>query len=148
MIGQVVVIHLNSKSCAAGFVLSHQAASVGPLRVFGSPYGRWASHNNAFHTKQLDYATMPPILVCSGHHGCFMWIPWEDFYPPLHTTHAGSGRCLFWWGPHSPGIIQAAALLSSTGPPPHPQLLAPVVFICQSGQNVLRIGCPPQIFGQ
>jgi hypothetical protein len=35
--------------------LDHQTASVGQLKVFGSPYGNWGSHNNAFSIGERDY---------------------------------------------------------------------------------------------
>jgi hypothetical protein len=36
--------------------LEHQTASVGQLKVFGSPFGNWGSHNNAFSIGERDYA--------------------------------------------------------------------------------------------
>mmetsp|Transcript_14786 Transcript_14786/g.24165 ORF Transcript_14786/g.24165 Transcript_14786/m.24165 type:complete len:608 (+) Transcript_14786:187-2010(+) len=53
--------------------LQHENASVGGLKIFGSPYGHWSSHNNAFkdtrvsydameHGTQIMVTHMPPIL--------------------------------------------------------------------------------------
>lgn len=38
--------------------LEHEEASVGPVKVFGSPFAYWGSHNNAFMTRTSDYSSM------------------------------------------------------------------------------------------
>jgi hypothetical protein len=39
--------------------LIHEAATVGGLRVFGSPYGNWGSHNRAFKLETIQYDNIP-----------------------------------------------------------------------------------------
>eukprot|EP00026_Physarum_polycephalum_P006958 Phypoly_transcript_07011.p1 GENE.Phypoly_transcript_07011~~Phypoly_transcript_07011.p1 ORF type:complete len:472 (+),score=62.51 Phypoly_transcript_07011:66-1418(+) len=46
---------VNPKSIA---YLEHEEAVVGPVKVFGSPFAYWGSHNNAFMTKMSDYSSM------------------------------------------------------------------------------------------
>mmetsp|Transcript_71538 Transcript_71538/g.220832 ORF Transcript_71538/g.220832 Transcript_71538/m.220832 type:complete len:630 (-) Transcript_71538:125-2014(-) len=42
------------------FYLEHEDALVGGLRIFGSPFGHWGSHNNAFLIRRgLDYNDVP-----------------------------------------------------------------------------------------
>ena len=50
-----------AEACGAGTMayLVHEGAAVGPVRVFGSPYARWGSHNDAF-LGDPDFSAVPP----------------------------------------------------------------------------------------
>lgn len=49
-LGKTRVRELFARHCTFGTVhyLEHETAQVGPLKIFGSPFGTWGSHNDAF----------------------------------------------------------------------------------------------------
>jgi hypothetical protein len=59
--GEAVVREVFTRHCTSGHVayLEHQHASVGQLRVFGSPFGNWGSHNNGFFSRESDWSQLP-----------------------------------------------------------------------------------------
>lgn len=73
-------IYLGTRSHPAlpspAYSLDHEEASVGPVNVFGSPYGNWGSRNDAFKSEHIDYdfskethifvTHYPPILPKEG----------------------------------------------------------------------------------
>jgi len=61
LVGSKTVQSLLAVGSAVGTVayLQHEAASVGPLRIFGSPYHPWSSQNNGFYCDFPDYSLVP-----------------------------------------------------------------------------------------
>ena len=51
-------VHADSNGSAV--YLEHETATLGPLRVFGSPQANWGSRNDAFKTAAVDYSVAEP----------------------------------------------------------------------------------------
>jgi hypothetical protein len=56
-LGPDVVRKILYAECAPGscVYLVHEEATVGSVKVFGSPYGHWGSHNDAFLNRNISY---------------------------------------------------------------------------------------------
>jgi len=60
--GYDAIVQVLSTYCQPGtFVyLEHAEATVGPLKVFGSPYAHWGGSNDAFMNRDADYKCVSP----------------------------------------------------------------------------------------
>eukprot|EP01065_Artemidia_motanka_P029458 TRINITY_DN35568_c0_g1_i1.p1 TRINITY_DN35568_c0_g1~~TRINITY_DN35568_c0_g1_i1.p1 ORF type:complete len:592 (+),score=109.86 TRINITY_DN35568_c0_g1_i1:58-1833(+) len=71
--------------------LEHREARVGPLRVFGSPFSNWGSHNDAFRSRDPSFEDVPGgIHILVTHAPCML----PDRKGAVRTSHPNIASCM------------------------------------------------------